>query len=69
MNQHITYNPTTISPPVRMIQPIVPPPQYMPIQQDIFINTSASIPKPMKLFDGLDPFYTSEEYLQQVEAR
>ena len=30
---------------------------------------SASIPEPMKPFDGLDHSYTPEEYLQQVEAR
>ena len=69
MNQHTTYNPTTISPPVNMVQSAVPPPQYMPIQQNTFINTSGSIPEPMKPFDGLDHSYTPEEYLQQVEAR
>ena len=69
MNQHTTYNPTTISPPVNMIQAVAPSPQYIPIQQDTFINTSASIPEPMKPFDGLDHSYTPEEYLQQVEAR
>ena len=37
--------------------------------QDTFINMSASIPEPMKPFDGLDHSYTPEEYLQQVEAR
>ena len=42
MNQHTTYNPTTISPPVNMIQPVAPPFQYIPIQQDKFINISAS---------------------------
>ena len=68
MNQHTTYNPTTISPPVNMVQSVVPPSQYMPIQQDTFINTSASIPEPMKPFDGLDLSYTPEEYLQHVEA-
>ena len=52
MNKHTTYNPTTISPPVNMVQSVVPPPQYMPIQQDTFIITSASIPEPMKPFDG-----------------
>ena len=52
-----------------MIQPVAPPPQYKPIQQDTFINTSASIPEPMKPFDGLDHSYTPEEYLQQVESR
>ena len=69
MNQNTTYNPTTISPPVNMVQSVVPPPQYIPIQQDTFINTSASIPEPMNPFGGLDHFYTQEEYLQQVEAR
>ena len=48
---------------------VVPPPQYIPIQQDTFINTSASVPEPMKSFDGLDHPYTPEEYLQQVKAR
>ena len=52
-----------------MIQPVASPPQYIPIQQDTFINTSASIPEPMKPFDGLDHSYTPEENLQQVEAR
>ena len=52
-----------------MIQPVAPLPQYIPMQQDTFINTSASIPEPMKLFDGLDHSHTPEEYLQQVEAR
>ena len=61
MNQHITYNPNTISPPVNMIQPVVPPLQYMAIQQDTIINTSASIPEPMKPFDSLDHSYTPEE--------
>ena len=37
--------------------------------QDTFINMSASIPEPMKPFDGLDHSYTPEEYLQQVKAR
>ena len=52
-----------------MVQSVVPPPQYISIQQDTFINTSASIPEPMKLFDGLDHSYTPEDYLQQVEVR
>ena len=69
MNQHTTYNPTTTSPPVNLVQSVVPPPQYLPIQRDTFLNTSASIPEPMKPFDGLDHSYTPEEYLQQVEAR
>ena len=62
MNQQTTYNPT-ISPPVNMIQPVVPPPQYIPMHQDTFINTSASIPEPMKPFDGLDHSYTLMEQL------
>ena len=66
-NQHTTYNPTTISPPVDMMQPVAPPHQY--IQQDTSIKTSASIPTTMKPFDGLDHSYNPEEFLQQVEAR
>ena len=69
MNQHTTHNPTTTSPPVNMVQSVVPPSPYIPKQQDTFIITSASIPDPMKPFDGLDHSYTPEEYLQQVEAR
>ena len=64
MNQHTTYNPTQISPNVNMAQSVAPPPQYIPIQQDTFLNTSASIPEPMKPFDGLGHSYTLEEYLQ-----
>ena len=64
MNQHTIYNPTTNVPPVNMVQSVVPPPQYMPIQQDTFINTSSSTPEPMKTFDGLD-----HSYLPEVEAR
>ena len=69
MNQHTTNNPTTLSPPVNKAQPVVPPSQYIPIQQDTFKNTSPSKPEPMKPFGGLDHSYTPEEYLQQVEAR
>ena len=69
MNQHTTYSPTAISPLVNMVQPVVPPPQYIPIQKDTFINTSASIPEPMNPFDGLDRSYTPKEFLQQVEER
>ena len=69
MNQHTTYNPTQISPPVNMAQAVAPPSQYIAIQQDTFINTSASIPGPMKPFDFLNHSYTPEEFLQQVEAR
>ena len=66
MNQHTTYNPTQNSPTVNMAQSVVPPPRYLPIQQDTFINTSASKPEPMKPLDGLDHSYTPKEYLQQV---
>ena len=52
-----------------MMQPIPHPQSYIPIQQDTFMNTSASIPELMKPFDGLDHSYTPEEYLQQVESR
>ena len=62
MNQHTTHNPTQISPTVNMAQSVVPSLQYIPIQQDTFINTSASLPEPMKPFDGLDHSYTPEEY-------
>ena len=68
MNQHTTHNPITNLSPVNMVQSVAPPLQYMPIQ-DTFINTSASIPEPMKPFDCLDHSYTPEECLQQVEAR
>ena len=69
MNQRTTYNPTQISPTVNMAQSVAPSPQCIPIQQDTFINTSASIPEPLKPFDGLDHSYTPEEYLQQEEVR
>ena len=62
MNQHTTYSPNTIPSPVNMVQFVVPPPQYIPIQQDTFVNTSASIPEPMKHFDGLDHSFTPEEF-------
>ena len=61
MNQHTTYNPTQISPTEDMAQSVLPPPQYIPIQQDTFINTAASIPEPVKPFDGLDHSYTPED--------
>ena len=50
-------------------QSVATPLQYIPVQHDTFMNMSASIPEPMKPFDGLDHSYTPEEYLQQVEAR
>ena len=53
----------------QLTQQVAPPLQYLPIPQDTFMNMSASIPEPMKPFDGLDHSYTPEEYLQQVEAR
>ena len=49
-NQHTTYNPTQISSPVNMVQSLVPSLQYIPIQQDTFINTSASIPASIPYF-------------------
>ena len=55
--------------PPQNTQQIIPPLQYLPMPQDTFINMSASIPEPIKPFDGLDHSYTPEEYLQQVEAR
>ena len=67
MNQNATYNPTTISPPVNMIQSVVPPPQYKPIEQDTFINTSASIPEPTKPFDGLDQSYTQKNIYNKLK--
>ena len=60
---------TTQHIPPHFIQQLAPPLQYVPIPQDTFMNMSASIPEPMKPFDGLDHSYTPEEYLQQVEAR
>ena len=69
INQYTTHNPTTNLTPTNLVQPVAPPLQYMPVQQDTFINTSASIPKTMKPFDRLDHSYSTEEYLQQVEAR
>ena len=53
----------------QLTQQVAPPLQYLPMPQDTFMNMSASIPEPMKPFDGLDHSYTPEEYLQQVEAR
>ena len=55
--------------PPQNTQQLPPPLQYLPMPQDTFMNMSASIPEPMKPFDGLDHSYTPEEYLQQVEAR
>ena len=77
INQNKYYNPSTNQPPVNTAQPIThpntqavsTPVQYIPVQHDTFMNMSASIPEPMKPFDGLDHSYTPEEYLQQVEAR
>ena len=50
-------------------QPVATPLQYIPVQHDTFMNMSASIPEPMKPFDGLDHSYSPEENLQQIEAR
>ena len=55
--------------PLQLTQQLAPPLQYLPMPQDTFMKMSASIPEPMKPFDGLDHSYTPEEYLQQVEAR
>ena len=60
---------TTQHIPPQLTQQVAPPLQYLPMPQDTFIDMSASIPEPMKPFDGLDHSYTPEEYLQQVEAR
>ena len=77
INQNINYNPSTNQLPINTMQPVTlphtqsaaTPLQYIPVQHDTFMNMSASIPKPMKSFDGLDHSYTPEEYLQQFEAR
>ena len=34
-----------------------------------YINSSTSLSEPIKPFDGLDHYYTPEEYLQHIEAR
>ena len=76
-NQNVNHNPSTNQQPVNTTQPrthsniqtLSTPIQYIPVQHDTFMNMSASIPEPMKPFDGLDHSYTPEEYLQQVEAR
>ena len=60
---------TTQHIPPQLTQQLAPPLQYLPMPQDTFMNMSASIPEPMKRFDGLDHSYTPEEYLQQAEAR
>ena len=60
---------TTQHIPPQLTQQLAPPLQYLPMPQNTFMNMSASIPEPMKPFDGLDHSYTPEEYLQQVEAR
>ena len=60
---------TTQHIPPQLTQQLAPPLQYLPMPQDTFMIMSASIPEPMKPFDGLDHSYTQEEYLQQVEAR
>ena len=58
----INYNPSTNQIPVNTTQPVTHshtqavaiPFQNIPVQQDTFMNMSASIPEPMKPFDGLD---------------
>ena len=59
-NTQNTYPTTNITQP---LQSFIPLPQYMPLQQDTFINTSAPIPEPMKPFDCLDHSYKPEKYL------
>ena len=39
------------------------------ISNPTYINSSASISETIKSFDGLDPKYTPEEYLQHIDAR
>ena len=76
INQNINHNPSTNQQPINTFQPrthsntqtLFTPIPYIPVQQNTFMNMSASIPEPMKPFDGLDHSYTPEEYLQQVEA-
>ena len=60
---------TTQHIPPQLTQQLAPPLQYVPMPHDTFMNMSASIPEPMKPFDGLDHSYAPEKYLQQVEAR
>ena len=77
INQNINYKPGTNQLTIKLIQPVTlphtqpvaTPLQSIPVQHDILMSMSASIPEPMKPFDGLDHSYTPEEYLQQVEAR
>ena len=77
INQNINHNPSTNQQSVNITQPrthsntqdLSTPVQFIPVQYDTFMNMSASIPEPMKPFDGLDHSYTPDEYLQQVEAR
>ena len=56
MNQHTAYDSTIVSPPANLVKPVVPPPQYLPIQQDTFIKTSASIREPMKSLEFWNSF-------------
>ena len=72
----MNYNPSTNQLPINTLQPVTlphtqsvaTPLQYIPVQHETFMNVSASIPEPMKTFDGFET-YTPEEYLQQVEAK
>ena len=48
------------------------PPSTLPnatVSNPTHINSSTSIPEPIKPFDGLDHKYTPEKYLQHIEAR
>ena len=77
MNQHMNHNSSTNQLAINTTQPVAPPHNqsvanplhYIPAQHDTFMKMSASIPEPMKPFDGLDHSYTPEEFLQRVEAR
>ena len=59
-NIQYTHPTVTITQPFQSANPL---PQYIPMQQDTFINTLASIPESMKPFIGSDHSYTPEEYL------
>ena len=59
---NISNNPTYNTAPPSAISPNT-------MSHPTYFNSSTSISKPIKLFDGLDHNYTPEEYLQRIEAR
>ena len=63
-NPNLNPNPlpqnTTQHIPPQLTQQLAPPLKYLPMPQDTFMNMSASIPEPIKPFDGLDHSYTPE---------